>query len=458
MINWNNCFSNKRIGQSENSASDRSDYERDYDRIIFSSAFRRLQNKTQVFPLPEHVFVHNRLTHSLEVASVGRSLGEITGKFISTLPEVKAQPISLDFYQNHLKSVIAAACLAHDLGNPAFGHSGEEAISKYFIDKEKDAPFRQRFSDKEWQDLIRFEGNANALRILSKQFNGRMKGGFQLTYPTLASILKYPCASHESKGKKGPLHLYKYGYFQSDKVLFEEICSTLNMQRDPNTANAYLRHPFVYLVEAADDICYTIIDFEDAHRLGILSTSEVSEAFVELISLNPQTDTAHLEKRMEGLKADPNEMIAYLRAKSISTLVYMAFEVFKENAASILAGAYDKSLLEGIDKAQAILKKINHISIDRIYNYKSVIKIELSGFKIMSGLIEDFVEAALLPKAERLNRHHKILRLVPMQYHFEEDFSDYEKIMCILDLISGMTDLYALELYKNLRGIEVPSI
>lgn len=456
MIDWNNCFSNKRLGQKDQSQTDRSDYERDYDRIIFSSAFRRLQNKTQVFPLPEYVFVHNRLTHSLEVASVGRSLGEIAGKYISNLPEVKDNPKSVDFYQNHLKSVVAAACLAHDLGNPAFGHSGEEAISKYFIDRENDNAFRSLFSDEEWSDLVRFEGNANALRILGKQFYGRMPGGYQLTYPTLASILKYPCASHQSK--KGVLHLKKYGYFQADKEIFNTVCTELNMQADSENPGAFLRHPFVFLVEAADDICYNIIDYEDAHRLGILSTKEVKKTFKKLISLNKKENLKRLNERIEALSGDANELIAYLRAKSISTLVYMVCKVFEENAQSILEGKFNKSLLDGIDEAQDVLAKINRVSTDRIYNYKSVIKIELSGFKIMSGLITDFLEAALLPKRDRLTRHKKILKLIPHQYHFEEADSNYEKVMSVLDFVSGMTDLYALELYKNLRGIEVPSI
>lgn len=456
-MHWNNCFTNKRLGQAENSQSDRSDYERDYDRIIFSSAFRRLQNKTQVFPLPEHVFVHNRLTHSLEVASVGRSLGEITGKYISSLPEVKKDKKAVDFYQNHLKSVVAAACLAHDLGNPAFGHSGEEAISKYFIERgEKDKKFKKRFTEKQWADLIKFEGNANALRILSKQFKGRMPGGYQLTYPTMASILKYPCAAYQRDKKK--LHLKKYGYFQSDKEIFSNICRELNMIPDPENKGAFLRHPFVFLVEAADDICYSIIDFEDAHRLGILSTAEVINAFTALISLNKNEDQDKLQSRLRVLEADKNEQIAYLRAKSISTLVQMVCEVFQNNADKILKGQFNTSLMDGIEIARNVLKDIEKTSIHRIYNYKSVIKIEMAGFRIMSGLIEDFTEAALTPESERLSRHEKLLLLIPLQYHFDENDSDYEKVMSVLDFISGMTDVYALELYKNLRGIDIPNI
>ncbi len=282
---WLTCFSDQRYGLPKNISGVRTEYERDYDRIIFSSAFRRLQNKTQVFPLPKHIFVHNRLTHSLEVASVGRSLGKIIGKHISELPEVNKNEEARRFYRNHLKSVIAAAALAHDLGNPAFGHSGEEAISKFF--KESiDPKMKELFSAEEWSDLTNFEGNANALRILTRQYHGRLVGGFRLTYATLASILKYPCSSTQSMGKKGPLHLKKYGYFQTEKIVFNEVAKATGMVPDQSNKGAFFRHPFVYLVEAADDICYNIIDFEDAHRLKILSTKYVADTFLKIIKLN----------------------------------------------------------------------------------------------------------------------------------------------------------------------------
>lgn len=456
-LTWTNCFSPKRYGDDRLPADARSVYERDYDRIIFSSAFRRLQNKTQVFPLPERVFVHNRLTHSLEVVSVGRSLGMIVGEALAQLSAVKEHPVAQDFYRNQLKSVLSAACLAHDLGNPAFGHSGEEAISKYFLDRERDPSFRAAFTDGEWQDLSHFEGNANALRLLSRQFNGRLAGGLQMTYTTLASILKYPCESLAQDKKKGK-HRSKYGFFQAERKVFEAIIKEFPLDRDSAEPLAYRRHPFVYLVEAADDICYSIIDYEDAHRLGILSFDEVKDDFMLILDQDPKTDMPRLMRNLENLREDKNESVAYLRAKVINALVQACADAFIRQGEQMLSGTFKSSLLDSLPQFKNALSRIEKKSIGRIYNHDSVMKIELAGFKIMSGLIEDFVEAALLNPSQRQKRHQKVLALIPNQFQFDEEDRPYEKVMCILDYVSGMTDNYALELYRNLRGISVPGI
>lgn len=436
----------------------RTEYERDWDRLIFSSAFRRLQNKTQVFPLPEEVFVHNRLTHSLEVASVGRSLGKIIGKKIASLEEIKEDDNARPFYRNSLKNVIASACLAHDLGNPAFGHSGEEAISKYFkkrdTEKEEDKIFKEQFSKEEWKDLITFEGNANALRILTLQQKGRVKGGFRLTYSTLGSIIKYPCESVASNKKI--LHRKKYGYFKIDEEVFLDIAKELNLIKDEiESGISYKRHPFVFLVEAADDISYNIIDFEDAHRLGILTYKEVKSSFLKIIETNPKDDIKWVKKQAKSLKDDPNESIAYLRAKAINTLIYKTADVFWKNRDDILNGNYDKSLIESIPELESVMKKIEDVSIKEIYNAKKVIQLEIAGFRIMSALVEDFVTSALTAKESRDKEQNKILGLLPKQFLFEESSSPYEKVMHIIDFIAGMTDLYALKLYRKLRGIEL---
>lgn len=453
-MTWLNCFTPDRYGMERETVNVRSGYERDYDRIIFSSAFRRLQNKTQVFPLPEHVFVHNRLTHSLETVSVGRSLGQIVGDKLAALPEINENEQAFDFYRNQLKNVISAACLAHDLGNPAFGHSGEEAISKYFRDHQEQ--YQSRFTPAQWQDLIRFEGNANALRILTRKFHGRLEGGYRLTFTTLASLLKYPCESTATDKKKGK-HRSKYGYFQSDAAAFREIARRVHLIQDEENPLSFYRHPFVYLVEAADDICYSIVDYEDAHRLGILSFEEVRDDLMKLLA-SGEEDMVKLGTTLEGLRHDPNESVAYLRAKSINFLVNSCAAVFMEHHQELLEGRFTGSLLGNIEPLADAMRVIEKKSIERIYNHESVLKIELAGFKIMSGLIEDLVEAALTEPSERQNRHRKILSLIPVQFRFEEEDDDYEKIMCILDYASGMTDNYALELYRNLRGISVPSI
>ncbi|MHC6201559.1 dGTP triphosphohydrolase, partial [Elizabethkingia miricola] len=344
-LTWNNCFSNKRFGFQSDIPDIRNEYERDWDRIIFSSPFRRLQNKTQVFPLPEEIFVHNRLTHSLEVASVGRSLGKIVGKRLLEIEEISKEENARKFYKNNLKNVIGAACLAHDLGNPAFGHSGEEAISKYFkkrdTNKVEDQEFKNQFTNNEWKDLTTFEGNANALRIITHSQKNRLEGGFRLTYSTLGAILKYPCESLASEGGSGQKHKKKYGYFKADEEIFIQICKELNMvDESSNNLISYKRHPFVYLVEAADDICYNIIDFEDAHRLGILSFNCVKDIFLQIISLNTNEDKTKIEETIKKLEKDTNECIAYLRAKCINTLIYKCADTFFQKEALIIKGEY----------------------------------------------------------------------------------------------------------------------
>lgn len=459
-MNWNNCFSSERFGVNADKRGPRHEFERDWDRLIFASAFRRLQNKTQVFPLPEEVFVHNRLTHSLEVASVGRSLGKLVGKHLATFNDIKNDQVSRPFYKNHLKNVIANACLAHDMGNPAFGHSGESAISKHFIDQTDNSAFRSKFSEKEWSDLINFEGNANALRLLTKKSQGGTEGGYRLTFSTLGSIIKYPCESSASLGSKGETHRKKYGFFQIDHDVFTQIASKLNMVKDEceDGLVIYKRHPFVYLVEAADDICYNIIDFEDAHRLGILSHEEVSIAFLSLIELNQEEDFEHVTSMCARLDSDRNEKVAYLRAKAINFLARRCSEVFIEKSNEILEGKYEGDLLGDVEEAQEVLGKIKKTSYSRIYNYESVVKIELAGFRIMSGLIEDFVSAALTDSNDRSKQHTKIIELIPPSHRFSEDQSAYEKVMTILDYVSGMTDIFALKLYRNIRGISMPHI
>ena len=457
-ITWNNCFSSKRYGIDSTTADVRSDFERDWDRMVFSSPFRRLQNKTQVFPLPEEIFVHNRLTHSLEVASVGRSLGGLIGEQLATLSAVAADPKAATFYNNDLKYVIAAACLAHDLGNPAFGHSGEDAISKYFkkrdTDEVKDKAFKQLFTPAQWKDLTHFEGNANALRILTMHQNGRARGGFRLTYSTLGSIIKYPCESMAG-GEKQLTHRKKYGYFKIDEPVFLAIVKELNMVPDEvNDKVVYKRHPFVTIVEAADDICYNIIDFEDAHRLGLLSYEEVKEGFLNIIQ-HHTSNLDRVKKIAADLSADANESIAYLRTKAIGVLIHKSQEAFWQHREAILTGNFDKSLLDAVPELQEALKKINETSVKKIYNARKVIELEIAGYRIMSGLVEDFVTAALTDKGTRDKEHKKMLELLPPQFAFDEQGSPYEKVMRILDFISGMTDVYALKLYRKLRGIEM---
>lgn len=455
---WEDIFSINRVGREKLKQEVRSSFQRDFDRLIFSSAFRRLQNKTQVFPLPGSTFVHNRLTHSLEVASVGRSLGKIVGNFVADNDLEK--DTAAEFYRYELSNVIAAACLAHDIGNPAFGHSGEKALSAWF--SENATQLKSFFSPGEWADLVNFEGNANAFRILTHTFKGKLPGGFGLTYTTLASILKYPC---DATAVGASAHRKKYGFFQSEQDNFLELAEELHMIRDTTTTpaqtraaspQAFFRHPFVYLTEAADDICYQVIDVEDAHRLGILEKGEAQELLLNLMRRigRPADNMEKVGNTVMGI-GDANEKIAYLRARCINTLTLQAADVFIENRDKILAGAFDSTLIKTINKTFHALDDIEALSVDRIYNHESVIQIEIAGYHVMSALLDAFVPPLL--KAGPDARDKKMIRLIPDQFlDVSETSSPYQKVRCALDYISGMTDLYATELYRKLKGIDIP--
>ena len=447
----NHIYTNQRSNTNDTSDA-RSEYQRDYDRIIFSSAFRRLQNKTQVFPLPGSVFVHNRLTHSLEVSSVGRSMGNLVGKFISE--NYKLTKESQEFYKYSIHDVISAACLCHDIGNPAFGHSGEDAIASYFVRHETD--LKQYFTDAEWADLINFEGNANAIRILTQQQNGKSEGGLRLTYSTLAAIAKYPC---ESVAKdKSQLHRKKFGFFQAQKEAFKTIAEKTNMILEQDSPIIYKRHPFVWLVEAADDICYSIIDVEDSQRLGIIDHDKCRKLFLNLVE---SLDPSQIDKTKNTLKSisDKNDRIAYLRAKSINLLTQKSVEVYQNNFDQIVKGEFKTALLDVIKNeteqvTKRVLDEIQRFSIENIYNHRSVLEIENAGYNVMSELLSQFIPPILKEEKERKTFEKKALRLVPAQFLYEKG-TKYQKVMGILDYVSGMTDNYATELYRRIKGIEI---
>lgn len=448
MTSLNHLFTNQRTGNHSAQAVSRTDFQRDFDRIIFSSAFRRLQNKTQVFPLPGSVFVHNRLTHSLEVSSVGRSLGSLAGEFISDNFSSDLHENSKQFYQHQLSNVIAAACLCHDVGNPAFGHSGEDAIASYFEKNESD--LKQKFNEKEWADLINFEGNANGIRVLTNQQTGKDLGGTQLTFTTLASIAKYPCEAVAKK--KGFINRKKFGFFQTEKDTFQEIAKSVGILEENSEPLIFKRHPFVWLVEAADDICYNIIDMEDAHRLGIVSTSDCENLFFDLIkSENPNT------KRVEDkltLITNANERISYLRAKVINALINHSLHLFKTNFNDILNGNLNESLLDIYKSKNPSLQEIESFSIEKIYNHKAVIEIENAGYNVMYELLHHFIPSILKPKEAQKSYDKMALKLLPKQFVYDNG-TDYEKVMGVLDFVSGMTDNFATDLYRKIKGIDI---
>lgn len=441
-MNWNELLSIKRLGKpssGEITADTRTQFQRDYDRLIFSSPFRRLQDKTQVFPLPGSVFVHNRLTHSLEVASVGRSLGNIVSS------NIQKKGIEHPLL-SEIGSVVAAACLAHDMGNPPFGHSGEDAIKEFFKHGEGRS-LKTDLSKQEWKDLTLFDGNANAFRILSHQFKGRRVGGFALTYTMLSSIVKYP---YESILAKKP----KFGFFQSDKDTYQEIATELGLVKNTAEGISYARHPLVYLVEAADDICYQIMDIEDAHKLKILTYSETKDLYLHFYDeIKDQKTLANIEQTLRDV-TDPNEQIAYLRAGVISRLVYECVQVFMDNYDAIMDGNYAGTLIKDISPvASKAMNKLVEVSINRVYADSSVIEIELAGYKIISTLLAHFIDAVL--NEDKYGK--KLMKLFPDQFKTDKE-DTYSKIQSVVDFISGMTDVYALDLYRKITGINLPGI
>lgn len=459
MLDWKKLYSPKRLGAENRVDIDpdsiRNPYQRDYDRLIFSSAFRRLQNKTQVFPLPGSIFVHNRLTHSLEVACVGRSIGSMIGQRIAKAYHKDDEDFQR-FYNYELGSVIAAACLAHDIGNPPFGHSGEKAISAYFenLSAEETRILKAQVSENQYADLIHFEGNANGLRLLTHPFNENSVGGMRLTYTTIASMIKYPCEA-QAGHQKGNLHRKKYGFFDSEKQTFEKIVSEFDLiSISTGQEIAYARHPFVYLVEAADDICYQIIDWEDAYRLKIISLEKAIEV---LLTFFPE-DGVLTRSKATGIIdkiVDSNQKIAYLRATVINLLLENCVNVFWKNQQQILAGKYEVSLTDDLDEHIAVpFNKLKEISFKEIYNYRSVVEIELAGYKILGGLLEEFIPAVLYPGKPNAE---KLLQLLPPQFTYKGE-NLYFKLQSVIDFISGMTDIYAVDLYRKIKGIALPEL
>lgn len=460
-MNWQSLYTTQRTGSkraSSNTDPVRNSFLRDYDRIIFSSAFRRLQNKTQVFPLPGAIFVHNRLTHSLEVASVGRSLGKSVGEKIAAKYSNESEAFK-EFYRYELASVIASACLAHDIGNPPFGHSGEDAIRAFFTElEEKDRnTLKERLTDNQRLDLELFEGNSNAFRILTHSFNEPEPGGYRLTYTTLASLVKYPCSSAEGF-KKGRIATKKSGFFDSEMALYAQIAETLGIPKIQGHANVFARHPFVYLTEAADDICYRVIDLEDAHRLRIVSTDKFMELFLPFFDgeTNEYNNRSYVEKKLAAIN-DDNQKVQYIRARWIGLMTEKLSEVFMAHEEQLLAGTLEKDLLSCLPEADnQLIKAINDFSVKHIYNYRTVAEIEIAGYNVIGGLLRELVQAVLYPD---LKKSKKALKIIPPQFPVKGgEENTYSDVQSVVDFISGMTDLYAIDLYRKLTGISIPDI
>ena len=441
-MNWEQLLSLKRFGDTQKRpriAQDetRLGFEVDFDRIIFSSAFRSLQDKTQVIPLSETDFVHTRLTHSLEVSVVGRTLGRRVGK---VLLERHPNLVELGYTFNDFGAIVAAASVTHDIGNPPFGHSGEKAIGEYFKTG-KGLTYKSQLSDKEYQDLVDFEGNANGFKILTESREG-ISGGLRLCYATLGAFLKYP---KESLPKNPTNHIVdkKYGFFQSDKEAFIDVVTELGMKPKNAEANSFYRHPLAYLVEAADDICYTIIDFEDGINLGLIDEDYALE---------------YMSKLIHGINRDKyyalqhtKDRTAYLRAIAINALIDEAVTIFLKNEEAILNGDFKNSLLDKC-KYEAQINDIIKISIDKIYKSKEVLEKEVAGYRIIGDLLDVFI-TAINNNFENNNSNYDnlLVNLMPQEFVSESD-SQYDRIMAVCTYVSRMSDSYAIRLRRKIFG------
>ena len=441
-MNWEQLLSLKRQGDKGKRLRSEQDETRlgfdvDYDRIIFSAAFRSLQDKTQVIPLSKTDFVHTRLTHSLEVSVVGRSLGRLVGKqIIDKYPSLK----EIHGYQpNDFGAIIAAASLAHDIGNPPFGHSGEKAIGEYFSIG-KGQKFKNLVSQKQWQDLIDFEGNANGFSVLTSSRPGN-EGGLRISYATLGAFMKYP---KESLPKKPTQNIAdkKFGFFQTDTQFFQEVASELGLISNKTAGDiGFERHPLAYLVEAADDICYTIIDFEDGINLGLVAEDYALEYLIKLVKDTINTKTYSTLTTKE-------DRISYLRALAIGTLIQDAVKVFMDNEELILQGKFPYALTDK-SKYKAQMDDIIKLSVKNIYQCREVIEKEITGYQIINNLLDKFITAFNNNyDGKASNFDQLVLKILPEKHHLQKD-SLYERLLLMCRFVSMLTDGNAL-LYNTM--------
>lgn len=446
-MNWEQLLSLRRQGDKGKRLRVEQDdtrlgFEVDYDRIVFSAAFRSLQDKTQVIPLSKTDFVHTRLTHSLEVSVVGRSLGRLVGKkIIEKYPHLKEVH---GFHMNDFGAIVAAASLAHDIGNPPFGHSGEKAIGEYFSIG-NGQKYKGQVSDKQWQDLIDFEGNANGFSVLTASRPG-IEGGLRISYATLGAFMKYPKESLPKKPTKN-IADKKYGFFQTDKNFFQEVAADMGMI--PNKSGddiGYERHPLAYLVEAADDICYTIIDFEDGINLGLVSEDFALEYLIKLVKDSIDTSKYKTLTTKE-------DRISYLRALAIGSLINDAVSVFVSNEEAILNGKFPYSLMDK-SKYKVQMDDIIKISVNNIYQSREVIEKEIVGYQIIQTLLDKFITAYNNRFNETESNYDSlILKLLPEKHHLEKE-NVYERLLHICHFISMLTDGNALLFYKTITAVK----
>ncbi len=453
---WKRLLNAERIGFRGRSAPDpRSAFQRDFDRIIFSSAFRRLQDKTQVFPLPSSDYVRTRLTHSLEVATVGRSLGVMVGKVL----QQRHRGAFRGLESGDIGALVAAACLAHDIGNPPFGHSGESAIQSWFQDP-MGRQYINKLRPREAADLLAFEGNAQGLRTLVRLQSPDNLGGLQLTYATLGAFLKYPSEStvKTDRLRSSGQSTKKHGYFQSEREVVQEIAEKVGLVWRSASPRVWARHPMAFLMEAADDISYRIIDFEDGYRLGHLTYAETS---AHLLRFFKEREKKAISARLRSIGED-KERVEYLRARAVNHLIHQVVEVFLDEEKNILNGSFDSEIVAVIPSAD-VLRSIRELSRQKVYTAREVLEIEAAGFDVLGGLLTYLVPAVLegrLGKKSPRKSSAKYFELLPARARANcqtAATNDYERLLLATDFISGMTDSYAVTLFKMLKGISLPT-
>lgn len=444
-MDWNKLLSTKRMGRpaEANDASEpRTEFTRDYDRIIFSSAFRRLQDKTQVFPLAKSDYVRTRLTHSLEVASVGRSLGMLAAEVIAQ----KQPEYRTDALPHNIGTIVATACLAHDIGNPPFGHAGESAIQEWF---ETSRSF-EGIDGAEREDLFKFEGNAQGFRTLCTLQQAPLPGGLQLTSAVLGTFTKYPRASEVDKAQKSGISGKKFGFMQSEADHFQELADELGLIRKLGTAAAWYRHPLAFLVEAADDICYHVMDAEDGYKAGCISYEEIANLHKPWLAEDRWKrglDTEDLGRRVE-----------YFRAVTVASMIRAAIKAFADNYDGLMSGSFDEELTKKMVLSQEF-EAFKTLAREKVYSAPPVVEIEACGFEVIGGLLEAFV-GAINAKASNSKtgkvRTRTLLSLMPKTNNELEQLSAYERTLLATDFVSGMTDSFAVQLYQRIRGISLP--
>jgi dGTPase len=435
---WLKLLSPERLGASTEHAvghsPDRSRFQQDYDRIVFTSALRRLKDKTQVFPLAQSDYVRTRLTHSLEASCVGRSLGSMVGRAI-----VDRHGLAPEVHPSDFGAVVAAACLAHDIGNPPFGHAGEDAMRAWFASH---SAYLAGLDPDQRADLLNYEGNAQGFRILTHLQNPTNPGGLQLTCAVLATFAKYPRRSHLAEPLAGK-SARKFGYFQAEAGLFAEVADTVGLI--PRVEGAWFRHPLTFLVEAADDTCYLVVDIEDGVQQGCVSPEQAEELLLDLAGgIEAASRLKHLE--------DPKRRIEYLRARAIGRLVDEAARIFLENEAAILDGSFDHALFD-VSPVGETLHKVRKVAEEQIYNARQVMEVMAAGYEVISGLLDGYVDGACGPQTAR---NRVWANLLPADFDQTAGESNYLRLLQVADMIAGMTDSYAVSAYRRLKGIELP--